>query len=202
MSQRTYQQLAKFRMPEGFRGKPAWMVQLWWITEALLFRPSPQFMYGWRRWLLRRFGAAVGEGAIIRPTVRTQFPWKVSIGDHAWIGDDVVLYSLGNIRIGNNAVISQKSYLCTGSHDAESPEFAIFSRPIYIADECWIATDVYIAPGVTVGRGTLVGARSSVFKDLPPGKICMGSPARVIKDRTTPEGESARSQANGLDQVR
>lgn len=189
-------------MPEGFRGRPAWVVQLWWITESLLFRPSPQFMYGWRRWLLRRFGAAVGEGVVIRPSVRTQFPWKVSIGDHAWIGDDVVLYSLGNITIGHDAVVSQKSYLCTGSHDAESPEFAIYSCPIYVEAECWIATDVYIAPGVTIGRGTLVGARSSVFKDLPPGKICMGSPARVIKDRIQSEGESTGSESNDLDQVR
>ena len=178
-----YQDLSRFTMPAGFRGRPAWVVQLWWIVEALLFRTSPQFMYGWRRWLLRQFGARVGEGAIIRPSVRTQFPWKVDIGQHAWIGDDVVLYSLGEISIGEHAVISQKSYLCTGSHDPGSPDFTIFSRPIHIAAECWIATDVYVAPGVTIGRGTLVGARSSVFKDLPAGKVCLGSPAKVVKDR-------------------
>ncbi len=183
---RPYQDLQTFRMPDGFRGRPAWIVQLWWIVEALFFRPSPQFLYGWRRWLLRKFGATVGEGVIIRPTVRTQFPWKVTIGDHAWIGDDVVLYSLGEITIGKNAVVSQKAYLCTGSHDPERSDFTIFSLPIFIEDECWIATDVYVAPGVTIGRGTLVGARSSVFKDLPSGKICMGSPARVIKDRIRP----------------
>ena len=178
-----YQDLSRFRLPPDFRGRPGWYVQLWWIVEALLFRPSPQFLYGWRRWLLRRFGAEVGAGAVIRPTVRTQFPWKVRIGEHAWIGDDVVLYSLGPITIGDHAVISQKSYLCTGSHDPNEVDFPIFSRSIIIEAECWIATDVYIAPGVTIGRGTLVGARSSVFKDLPAGKVCMGSPARIIKDR-------------------
>lgn len=187
MEQR-YQDLSTFRLPEDFRGRPGWVVQLWWIVEALLFRPSPQFLYGWRRWLLRAFGATVGHGAIIRPTVRTQFPWKVSIGDHAWIGDDVVLYSLGEIQIGAHAVVSQKSYLCTGSHDPESTAFAIYSLPISIGEECWIATDVYVAPGVTIGKGTLVGARSSVFKDLPPGMICMGSPARVIRQRTSSGG--------------
>ena len=181
--QPEYQALDRFRLPDDFRGRPGWYVQLWWIVEALLFRPSPQFLYGWRRWLLRRFGARVGRGAIIRPTVKTQFPWKVSIGDYAWIGDDVVLYSLGPIVIGNNVVVSQKSYICTGSHDPGQLDFPIFSRPIYIEDECWIATDVYVAPGVRIGRGTLVGARSSVFKDLPAGKICMGSPAKVVKDR-------------------
>ncbi|WP_116107092.1 putative colanic acid biosynthesis acetyltransferase [Lewinella sp. IMCC34191] len=183
MTETPYQDLSRFRLPEDFRGRPGWYVQLWWIVEALLFRPSPQFLYGWRRWLLRKFGAKIGRGAIIRPTVKTQFPWKVTIGDYAWIGDDVVLYSLGPIEVGHDAVISQKSYLCTGSHDPGMPDFPIYSKPIYIEPECWIATDVYVGPGVRIGRGTLVGARSSVFKDLPAGKICMGSPARIIKDR-------------------
>ena len=178
-----YQDLRRFTMPPGFRGRPAWMVQLWWIVEALLFRPSPQFLYGWRRWLLRSFGATVGRDVILRPTVRTQFPWKVSIGDYAWVGDDVVLYSLGEITIGEHAVVSQNCYLCTGSHDPLDPSFPIFSVPIVIEAECWLASDVYVAPGVTIGRGTLVGARSSVFKSLPGGKVCMGSPARVVKDR-------------------
>ena len=116
--------------------------------------------------------------------MRVQFPWKVDIGDYAWIGDDVVLYSLGPISIGPNAVISQKSYLCTGSHDPIDTSFPIFARGITIEAEAWVASDVYVGPGVTIGRGTVVGARSSVFKDLPAGKICVGSPAKIIRDRT------------------
>ena len=170
-------------MPPGFRGKPGWYIQLWWLVQALLFKTSPQFMYGWRRFLLRSFGAKVGKGVILRPNVHTQFPWKVSIGDYSWIGDEVVLYSLGNIFIGSNVVVSQRSYLCTGSHDYNSIGFDIYSVPIVIEDECWLATDVYVAPGVTIGKGTVVGARSSVFKSLPPGKICMGSPAKVVRER-------------------
>jgi len=80
-------------------------------------------------------------------------------------------------------VISQKSYLCAASHDYDKEDFPIWSKKITIEDECWLATDVYVAPGVTVGKGTVVGARSSVFKDLPAGKVCMGSPARAIRDR-------------------
>lgn len=179
----SIQQLDKFKMPPGFRGKPGWYVQLWWLVQALFFKTSPQFMYGWRRFLLRRFGAKVGKGVILRPGVHTQFPWKVSIGDYSWIGDDVVLYSLGDIRIGNNVVVSQKTYLCTGSHKYTSTAFDIFSLPIVLEDECWLATDVYVAPGVTIGRGTVVGARSSVFKSLPAGTICTGSPAKPIRNR-------------------
>ncbi len=177
------QQLQQFEMPSTFRGKPGWYIQLWWIVQALFFKLSPQFLYGWRRFLLRLFGAKVGKGVILRPSVHTQFPWKVSIGDWSWIGDDVVLYSLGEINIGNNVVVSQRSYLCTGSHDYQSSAFDIYSQPIVLENECWLATDVYVAPGVTIGQGTVVGARSSVFKSLPAGKICMGSPAKVVRDR-------------------
>jgi putative colanic acid biosynthesis acetyltransferase WcaF len=180
---KNYQQLDKFQLPQNFRGKGAVTVQLWWLVQSTLFAWSPQFMYGWRRFLLRAFGAKIGKKVIIRPTVRTQFPWKVSIGDHSWIGDDVVLYSLGEIEIGAHVVISQKSYICTGTHDPQAVNFNIYAHKVIIEDQCWIATDVYVAPGITIGRGTLVGARSSVFKDLPAGKICLGSPAQVVKDR-------------------
>ncbi len=177
------QTLNKFKLPKNFRGRSGLIVQLWWMVDFFFFNLSPQFMYGWRRWLLRLFGAKIGVGVIIRPTVSITYPWKVSIGDYSWIGDDVVLYSLGEISIGENAVVSQKSYLCTGSHDFKKEDFPIWSKKISIEDECWLATDVYVAPGVTIGKGTVVGARSSVFKDLPAGKVCVGSPAKVIRDR-------------------
>ncbi len=177
------QNLQEFTLPPNFRGRPGWYVQLWWLVEASFFRLSPQFMYGWRRFLLRSFGAKVGRNVNVRSSVRTQFPWKVRIGDYSWIGDDVVLYSLGEIDIGRNAVVSQKCYICTGSHHYERPDFAIYSQPVHIQDECWLATDVYVAPGVVIGKATVVGARSSVFKSLPCNKICVGSPAIPVKDR-------------------
>jgi putative colanic acid biosynthesis acetyltransferase WcaF len=180
---KQYQHLNQFKLPPNFRGRGAVTVQLWWLVQSTLFAWSPQFMYSWRRFLLRLFGARIGEKVIIRPTAHIQFPWKVQIGDHSWIGDEVNLYSLGNIKIGSNVVISQRSYICTGTHDPRSLSFDICGHEIIIEDQCWIATDVFVAPGITIGRGTLVAARSSVFKNLPGGKICMGSPALVIKDR-------------------
>lgn len=177
------QTLNDFRLPDGFRGRPGWYVQLWWLVQSLLMHTSPQFMYGWRRFLLRSFGAKIGTNVIIRPSVTITYPWKVSIGDDSWIGDHVELYSLGEITIGRNVVISQKSYLCAASHDYDKPDFPIWARAVTVKDGCWLATDVYVAPGVSIGQGTVVGARSSVFKDLPAGKICMGSPAKVIKER-------------------
>jgi putative colanic acid biosynthesis acetyltransferase WcaF len=178
-----FQDLSKFKLPEGFRGKAGWKVQLWWIVQVVFFKSSPQFMYGWRRFILRCFGARIGKRVIIRPSAHFQFPWKISIGDNSWIGNNVVLYSLGEIKIGKNAVISQKSYLCAGTHDYRKESFPIYTKSIIIENECWLATDVFVAPGVTIGEGTVVGARSSVFTSLPPHKICFGTPARIVKER-------------------
>lgn len=178
-----FQNLSQFRMPEGFRGRSAVYVQAWWLVQATLFRCSPQLFYGWRRTLLRCFGARVGQGVLIRPSVTVTYPWKVSIGDHSWVGDDAVLYSLGEIVIGAHSVVSQRSYLCAGTHDAGEPHFDIVAKPISIGSQCWIATDVFVAPGVTIGDGTVVGARSAVFGDLPAGMICHGTPARPVRRR-------------------
>ncbi len=187
MDARKYQQLDQFRVPPGFRGRSRVYVQLWWLTQATLFALSPQVCYGWRRWLLRLFGAKIGRGAIIRPSVKTAYPWKLTIGDYSHIGDEVHLYTYGEIEIGDCAVVSQRSYLCTGYHDHTSPRFDLLAKKIAIGPEAWVAADVYVGPGVTVGYGAVIGARSSVFKDIPPGVIAVGSPAKVIGERRMKE---------------
>lgn len=180
---KNVQNLDQYQTPKDFRGRSKITVQLWWIVYAVFFKLSPQVLYGWRRFLLRAFGAKIGKDVIIRPTAQITYPWKVSIGDYSWIGDEVVLYSLGEIEIGSHTVISQRSYICTGTHDYESNDFRIYAEKITIGSKCWLATDVYVAPSVTIGNNTVVGARSSVFKDLPENKVCLGSPAAPIKDR-------------------
>jgi len=177
------QDLARFRLPPDFRGRSAVQVQLWWIVRDTLFLCSPQFMYGWRNLLLRLFGAQIGEGVLVRPTVRITYPWKLRIGDRAWIGDFVELYNLGDIDIGADAVVSQNSYLCTGSHDYSAPSFDIYAKPIVIEPEAWVAADVFVGPGVRVGRGAVVGARSTLLHDAPDYMIMAGAPAKVIRPR-------------------
>ena len=119
----NFQNLETFKLPPNFRGRNAFTVQLWWLVQSVLFKTSPQFLYGWRNFLLRLFGAKIGKKVIIRPSVKVTYPWKLSIGDYSWIGDDVALYTLGNIEIGDNVVISQRSYLCTGSHNYLQEDF-------------------------------------------------------------------------------
>ncbi|MEX5411155.1 colanic acid biosynthesis acetyltransferase WcaF [Atlantibacter hermannii] len=177
------QELREFSVPKNFRGGHPVKVQLWWAVQKTLFSWSPQIAYRWRAFLLRLFGARIGKGVVIRPSVKITYPWKLTLGDYAWVGDDAVLYTLGDITIGANAVISQKSYLCTGSHDYLSTHFDIYAKPIVIGDKCWLATDVFVAPGVSIGEGTVIGARSSVFKSLPGNVICRGNPAEIIRER-------------------
>ena len=181
------QDLRRFSVPADFRGKPAWYAQLWWIVQATLFRPSPRVMYGWRRWLLQRFGASIGVGVKVRSSAQVTYPWKVTIGDWSWIGEEVVLYSLEEIRIGSHVALSHRCSLCAGNHDYTKPDFPYVLDPartrILIEDETWLANDVFVGPGVTIGRGAVVGARSSVFSSLPAMTICYGNPAKAQRPR-------------------
>lgn len=166
------------------------MTQLWEIVQNTLFACSPTIMYGWRRFLLRLFGARIGKQVIVRPSVKIKYPWKLVIGDHSWIGDNVGLYSLGSISIGENAVISQMSYLCTGTHDHTDPSFPYILRSICVGDEAWVCADVFVGPGVTIGAGAVIGARSTVWRDVEPLCIAAGNPAIARGRRMKKEDES------------
>ncbi len=193
-----YQDLSNPKVQPGFRGRPAWFVQSWWIVQSLFFHTSPQFMYGWRRFLLRAFGARIGKGVLIRPSVSVTYPWKVSIGDWSWIGDGVTLYSLGEITIGDHAVVSQQSYLCTGSHDYNRISFDLYAVPIHVESEAWVASQVFVGPGVTIGCGAIVGAASVVLTDVPAGMICAGYPAKVLRPRPIPTSNMSSDNTSEL----
>ncbi|MGD1850816.1 MAG: hormogonium polysaccharide biosynthesis acetyltransferase HpsU [Cyanophyceae cyanobacterium] len=165
------------------RGRSGWYVLLWWLVQGVVFPLTLHSAHGIRRQILRWFGAKIGQGVSIRPTARFTYPWKVEIGDHSWVGDDVVFYSLAPIRLGRHCVVSQKCYLCAGSHDLTDPAFGLEVAEVVIGNGAWVATDCFIAPGVTVGANAVIGDRSSVFRDIPGGKIAVGSPCKVRGDR-------------------
>lgn len=156
---------------------------LWRMVYLVLFRLSPVPLHGWRSMLLRLFGAKVGKGVHVYPGVDIWAPWNLELGDQAGVASGATLYSQGHIFIGKRAVISQGSYLCAGTHDFEKAGFPLYTKPIRIEDEAWIAAQAFIHPGVTVGEGAVVGARSVVVKDLPPWMVCAGFPAKPIKER-------------------
>ena len=169
------------------RGRPSVLILFWWFVQAVTFPLTPQPLHGLRCFILRLFGAKIGKGVQIRPTARFTYPWKVVIGDYSWIGDDVVFYSLDRICIGQQCVISQKSYLCTGSHDPKDPAFGLIVKAIAIGNGAWVATDCFIGPGVQIGANALIGTRSSVFQNMPDGQVCFGSPCRPRYPRWSEE---------------
>lgn len=180
---RDYQDLSTFALPEGFRGKGALTVQLWWGVQATLFRHSPQIFYGWRRFLLRAFGAKIGKGVLVRPTARITYPWKVTIGDWSQVGDGTELYSLGRIEIGAHTVVSQGCYICAAGHDPASNSFAIYQSRVVIEDEVWLASQCFVMPGVTVRKGTFCKVRTLVTSDTEEGTVYAGSPGRAVAKR-------------------
>ena len=179
-----FQDLSQQRLPPGLRGRSAPQVQVWWLVQSLFFNTSPQVLYGWRRFLLRRFGAKIGDKVLLRPSVRVTYPWKLTIGDRAMIGDHVELYTLDEIRIGNDAVVSQGTYLCTGTHDHKDIAFTLKTRPIVIEDQAWVAAECFVYPGVTIGYGAVVAARSVVTKDVASASIVAGHPAVQVGTRS------------------
>lgn len=156
---------------------------VWGIVWLFLFRPSPKILHGWRRLLLRLFGARLGRGVHVYPSCRIWAPWNLEMGAHSCLSHHVDCYCVAKISIGAHATVSQYSYLCAASHDESDPGMKLVSARIAVGDQAWVCADVFLAPGVRVGEGTVVGARSSVFKDLPPWQICCGSPARPVRKR-------------------
>ncbi|HBS29819.1 MAG TPA: colanic acid biosynthesis acetyltransferase WcaF [Phycisphaerales bacterium] len=158
----------------------------WWFIGQPLFRMSFHNWYGVRRAILRAFGAGVGRAVRIRPTVRIEQPWNLSIGDDSSVGDRAILYCLGKVTIGTRVSISQHAHLCAGNHDYTDPQMPLLRPPIAIEDEAWIAADAFVGPGVRVGAGAILGARGCAFKSLEPWTVYGGNPARAIKGRERP----------------
>lgn len=152
----------------------------WRWSQRLLFYPSPAPANAWRGWLLRRFGAKVHPSAIIHPTVRIIHPRNLTVHRGVVILHNVVLDCQAPITIGTNTHISQFSHLCTATHLYDQRTMPIVGRPITIGEKCWLAADVFVGVGVSVGDGAVLGARCSIFKDVPPGVIMAGSPAQPI----------------------
>lgn len=156
---------------------------MWGVVWLTLFRPTPKSLYGWRRMLLRWFGAEIGRGVHIYPSVRIFSPWKLKMGDHSCLAPFVDCYCVDDVRIGANSTISQYSFLCTASHDYEQAHLPLTTAPIDIGYSVWICADVYVGPGVKVGDGAVVGVRSSVYKNVAAWTVVGGNPAKFIKPR-------------------
>ena len=156
---------------------------IWMLIGQPIFRITFHNWYGIRNQLLRLFGAKIGKDVHIRPTVKVEIPWNLDIHDGVTVGDNAILYSLGTITIGERCIISQYAHLCAGTHDHTDRSFPLIRDPVEIGADAWIGADAYVGPNVTVGRLSVLGARSSAYKDLKPEQVYVGNPARAIKSR-------------------
>lgn len=153
----------------------------WSVVWRLLFRPSPRFCHGWRRWLLRCFGARIGSGSHIYPGAIIWAPWNLHTGQVVAIADGAEVYNPERIEIGSYATISQGALLCGASHDYLRWTFPVLARPICIGAHAWIAARAIVHMGISVGEGCVVAAGSVVTRDLPPWHVCAGNPCCPIK---------------------
>jgi len=156
---------------------------VWMVVQASLFRWSWHSWYGFRRMLLRAFGATLAPACQIRPTARIEIPWNLKIGEYSSIGDFTIIYNLGLIAIGSRVTVSQRAHLCAGTHDFTRPDMPLLRPAITIHDDAWIAADAFVGPGVVVGAGALLGARGCAFQDLEPWRIYGGNPAKQLAKR-------------------
>jgi len=155
-----------------------------WALCAHLFRFSPRLCWGWRRFLLRLFGADVGKRVHIFPSVRIFAPWHLSIGEDSSIGFDALIYNLGPVTIGKRVTISQRAHLCAGSHDYRDPAMPLTKPPILIEDDVWVCADAFVGPGVRLGSQSIIAACAVVVKDIASKTVVGGNPSVVLKIRT------------------
>tara|TARA_Y100000389_G_C17468464_1_gene527974 strand:+ start:1671 stop:2228 length:558 start_codon:yes stop_codon:yes gene_type:complete len=156
----------------------------WSIIQNTLFKFSPRTFFNYRNFLLKIFGARIGKNTHIYNHVKIWSPLNLMIGNKVGIANGVNLYSMDKIIIEDNVTISEESYICTGTHDYESKNFQLYTKPIILKKNVWICTQCFIHPGVEIAEGCIAGARSVITKSINDiYTIYSGNPAKFIKRR-------------------
>ena len=155
-----------------------------WAGGRWLVRLSPRPAHGWRRLVLRAFGARIGPHVHVSPTAEVTMPWNLTVGAWSAIGDGALVYNLGPVTLGERVTVSQRAHLCAGTHDYTDPTMPLLKPPITVGDQAWVCADAFVGPGVTVGEGAVVGARAVAVRDVPSWTVVAGNPARFLRPRT------------------
>lgn len=164
------------------RGRSRLTECLWIVLQAILVSSWIPGSFH-RVALLKMFGARIGRGVVIKPGVRIKFPWKLTVGDHSWLGESCWIDNLDEVTIGSHCCLSQGTYLCTGNHDWQAETFDLITRPVVIEDRVWIAACCLVSPGVVIKSGSIITLGSVVVTDTEADTVYSGNPARVVKKR-------------------
>ena len=165
------------------RGRSKFQEVVWYVVKCFLFLTPLPFPSGLKCCVLRWFGARIGNGVVIKPRVNIHFPWKLSIGDHAWIGEEVFILNFEPVTIGAHCCISQRVFLCAGNHDYRQPDMRYRNRPVTVEDGAWVGAQSFVAPGVTIGSEAVISAGSVVTRNQPAGMVCAGNPCVPVRSR-------------------
>jgi putative colanic acid biosynthesis acetyltransferase WcaF len=156
---------------------------IWSLLWTSLAAWTPPQFSPWRILLLKLFGARIHPGAAIAASVRVWLPRNLEMGPCASIGPGVDCYNMAPIKIGARSVVSQRAFLCAGTHDISDERFPLRVRPIVIGDDVWVASEAFVGPGVHIGNGCVLGARGCAFEDLTEWTVYRGNPATIVKQR-------------------
>lgn len=156
---------------------------LWMVVSALFFEHSLAIWNGGKRFWLRVFGAQLGVGVIIKPQVKIKYPWKLTVGNHCWIGEKVWIDNLAQVTLEDHVCISQGALLECGNHNYKTSTFDLMIAPITLKEGSWIGAKSCVVPGVTTGAHAILTMGSVATKDLEAYKIYSGNPAVVVKQR-------------------
>jgi putative colanic acid biosynthesis acetyltransferase WcaF len=182
-------QILKAEKSNSLKGGPSFSLSnrvyrtVWRLTWFFLARWTPPPFRAWRRLLLRLFGASMGRGSDVRSGARVWSPRNLVMNEYASLGDGVNCYNMARIELGRFVVISQRTHLCTGTHEIDEPTMQLYAQPIRIGDHAWVAAEAYVGPGVTIGDGAVLGARGVTARDLEPWSVYVGNPAEKIRSR-------------------
>ncbi len=172
-----------FRPEPGVRGRSILIDACWQITSLLTLRNPLCVWSGVKRAVLTGFGAKIGRGVVIKPSVHVKYPWKLEIGDDSWIGERVWIDNIVSVKIGSDVCISQGAYIGNGNHDWTDPAFRLTASPIRLEKGCWICARSIVASGVTVGEGAVLAIGSVATGHLEAWTIYAGNPAQAVRPR-------------------
>ena len=157
---------------------------LWYFFSLIFFKSSWLPFTFIKVFILRIFGAKIGKSVVIKPSVNIKYPWKLSLANHVWIGENVWIDNIDNVVIGNNVCISQGAFLLCGNHNYKKDSFDLITKPIIVEDGVWIGAKSTVLPGVTAKSHSILSAGSVTSKNLEPYSIYRGNPAEKVSIRT------------------
>jgi len=162
-------------------------ILLWWFFNALILQNKYNPFSGLKVFFLKIFGAKIGKGVVIKPSISVKYPWKLTIGDYTWIGENVWIDNLDQVTIGSHVCISQGAMLLCGNHNYKKASFDLMVKPITLENGVWIGAKAIISQGVICSEHAVLSVNSLANQNLEAFGIYQGVPAVKIRQRIIDE---------------